>query len=301
MAQHLALLNYEILVGSRFKTSASYYQLGIECATIEWENFSSIKEACSGVDIVIHAAGMNAQDCYSDPESALYFNGVITARLIRAAIDERVKKFIYLSTAHIYGAPLCGVISETKCPQNLHPYATSHLAGEQMCLSARQQGKIEGSVLRLSNAFGAPVHKDTNCWTLLINDLCRQAATTGKLKLRSAGLQRRDFVSLTNVVRAVSHVMLLNPSQAGNGIFNVGGMWAPRVIDVAKLIQARSSVIFGYSPEICVAENSSDEITQDLDYCIDKLSGTGFHLLNNVTDEVDSILMYCQNFFGKNG
>ena len=38
------------------------------------------------MDTVVHLAGMNAQDSLSDPVAALEFNGLATARLLRAAI-----------------------------------------------------------------------------------------------------------------------------------------------------------------------------------------------------------------------
>ena len=118
-----------------------------------------------------------------------------------------VPRFLYFSTAHVYGSSLEGTITEQTCPRNLHPYATSHLAGEQAVLEAAQRGAIRGVVFRLSNAFGAPVSSEVNCWMLLVNDLCRQAVTTGELALRTAGLQLRDFVTLEDVTRAVLHVL----------------------------------------------------------------------------------------------
>ena len=106
---------------------------------------------------------MNSKECASDPISALLVNGVDTARLVKAASRTNVKKFIYLSTAYVYSSPLDGVITEQTCLKNIHPYATSHLAGEQSVLLANQNQQLERVVFRLSNAFGAPVHKETNC------------------------------------------------------------------------------------------------------------------------------------------
>src|SRR3546814_17036700 len=93
---------------------------------------------------------MNAQNCAANPVEALEFNGVATARLVQAAARVGIRRFIYLSTAHVYCAPLTGTITEDTCPRNLHPYATSHLAGENAVLSAVQAGEISGMVLRLS-------------------------------------------------------------------------------------------------------------------------------------------------------
>ena len=32
----------------------------------QWDNLSSLENNCKGVDVVVHAAGMNASDCFSN-------------------------------------------------------------------------------------------------------------------------------------------------------------------------------------------------------------------------------------------
>lgn len=48
---------------------------------------------------------MNAVDCADNPIEALEFNGVSTARLAQSAAHAGVKKFLYLSTVHVYANP----------------------------------------------------------------------------------------------------------------------------------------------------------------------------------------------------
>ena len=133
-----------------------------EVVRIKWNDESTLERICEGIDVIIHAAGMNARDCAADPLGAMNFNGLATKRLVEAASRSGVKKFIYLSTAHIYASPLVGNITEKTLPQNSHPYATSHLAGESAVLHANDCGIIRGLVIRLSNAYGAPTHKNVN-------------------------------------------------------------------------------------------------------------------------------------------
>jgi UDP-glucose 4-epimerase len=112
-----------------------------------------------------------------------------------------------MSTTHVYG-PQVGRLEETTLPAPRHPYATSHRAAEDAVLAA--SGNFTAMVLRLSNGFGAPTHAQANCWTLLVNDLCRQAVTDCTLRLRSAGLQHRDFIPLADVTRIVDHMLHLD-------------------------------------------------------------------------------------------
>lgn len=298
LSQHLQQAGHQIVLGSREEISPPDWLTQAEVVKTEWNDGRVLEQICNGVDVVIQAAGMNAQDCATDPIAALEFNGLATARLVAAASQAGVKRLIYLSTAHVYASPLIGTISEDTCPRNLHPYATSHYAGENAVLSASQRGQIEGIVLRLSNAFGAPVHKDVNCWMLLVNDLCRQAATKYSLILRSAGVQRRDFVTLQDVSRAVSHVLDLSKEQMGDGVFNIGGAWAPRVIDMAEIIRARCSIVLGFIPDIIRPEIDDGDVTLDLEFRINKLLNTGFELSGNAVAEIDATLLLCREAFG---
>lgn len=298
VAQELSTRNdLDIVLGSRQAKEPPAWLPSAKVVEMDWSSQQSLLDACKGVDVILHLAAMNEIDCAHDPVGALESNGVYSVRLLEAAKLHKVSRFIYLSTAHVYGAPLAGYIDETMLPRPRHPYATSHRAAEDAVLATHDDGKIIGLVLRLSNGFGAPAHPDVNRWTLLVNDLCRQAVTERRLTLRSAGLQRRDFVTLLDVGRAFSHVIDLTCEQVGNGIFNVGGAWAPRVIDMAELIQARCSAVLGFTPDIIRREPCDGEVTLDLDLRIDRLLASGFELCGSAAAEIDATLSLCREAF----
>jgi len=298
LAQFLAVQpDYKIILGTRRQAEPPPWLPKAKVVRTRWESKAGLEKVCNGVDAVIHLAGMNAQDCAADPAAALEINGLATARLLQAAIRQGVKRFVYMSTAHVYGSPLAGVITEEICPVNLHPYATSHRAGEDGVRAAHQRGEIEGIVLRLSNAFGAPAHKDANCWMLLANDLCRQAVTTRRMALRSPGLQRRDFVPLADVCRAISHLLHLPVHDLAKDVFNIGGEWSPTVWDVACLVQERCAVVLGFQPKLKRITPPNDETVDELDYRLDVLRKSGFQPDSNKVAEIDRLLEFCKASF----
>ena len=302
LAVYLAQAGHQIVLGSRSAISPPAWlpQAQIaQIAQIEWDDGLALGHRCNDVDLVIHAAGMNAQDCATDPVGALAFNGVATARLVAAASRAGLQRFIYLSTAHVYASPLAGTITEDTCPRNLHPYATSHLAGEHAVLSASQRGQIQGIVMRLSNAFGAPMHKDANCWMLLVNDLCKQAVQTRKLVLQSSGLQQRDFVGVTEVCRVTKYLAVDHSSVSmQHGIFNVGSSVSQSVLAMAELIQQRCAQVLGFKPVLQRAQGGVDEQHPMLTYRADNLAALGINSngLDN-SAEIDSLLRFCQSTF----
>jgi UDP-glucose 4-epimerase len=257
----------------------------------DWRSNESLQAACKDVDTIIHLAAMNEIDCAKDPVAALEANGVATARLLEAAMASGVKRFIYLSTAHVYAAPLAGYIDEKTLPMPQHPYATSHRAAEDVVLAAHLNKKIEALIIRMSNSFGAPVDLNVNRWSLLVNDLCVQAVQSKKLTLKSSGLQRRDFITLEDVSRAMAHFLALpNWREFDNCIFNLGGDWSPTIYEMTCLVADRCLAVLGYNPPIERITPNNQDANQTLDFSIKKLKSTGFGLNGQAFAEIDNTL-----------
>jgi len=285
---------YNIVLATRIKKTLPKWADQVEVTCILWDSDADLMKICANIDVIIHLAGANASDCSDDRLHALEVNAVNTNKLLQSAIKQKVKRFIYLSTAHVYNAPLTGRITEETCPTNIHPYATSHKAGEDVVRYAFSKGEIEGIVVRLSNSFGAPVHIDVNCWMLLVNDLCMQAVTSGKIKLQSSGSQVRDFITITDVSRALDHLIKLSFNRLDNGLFNVGGEWCSTVFEMAELVAERTYILTGKRVNIQInSKRQGKSNARRLDYVIDKIKATGFKLKGNANDEIDDLLRFC--------
>ena len=135
LARHLAKVGFEVYLGSRkFCPTPDWLDQG-STIIIDWMDESSLLNACKDIDVIVHAAGMNAKECSENPELALKINGFNTERLVKAASEQEVSKFIYLSTAHVYSNNMSGIISEESNVTNLHPYALSKIEGEKATLN----------------------------------------------------------------------------------------------------------------------------------------------------------------------
>lgn len=298
VAVHLAKQGHKIVLGSRKPVAPPAWLPRAGVAKIDWEDIAGLVSCCIGMDMVIHAAGMNVQECAFNPVAALEFNGVATARLVDAASRAGVPRIVYLSTAHVYASPLVGTITEHTCPRNFHPYATSHLAGEQAVLSASQRGDIQGIVLRLSNVFGVPVDKNVNCWMLLVNDLCRQVVQTNKMILQSSGQQQRDFISMHEVCRVFERIVVADGEDSLMGIFNIGVGKSQTVLSMAKTIHQRCVEVLGFEPELQRKQDLKKDAFVPLIYRSAR-SGVLETALedNDNIPEIDRLLHYCSNVF----
>jgi len=265
-----------------------------EIVSLDLLEQASVDAACRDVDAVIHLAAMNEIDAFHEPLLALDVNGGGALRLLRAAEKAGVQRFINFSTAHIYASPLVGRYDECTPVSPVHPYAISHRIAEEGVLTAQAMSDLTGIVLRLSNGFGAPLSMDIDRWKLLVNDLCRQAVETGKIQLHTSGLQMRNFIAMADICAAVRHFLYLPEDLCADGLFNLGGEHALRVIEMAEMIARRYEHLFNLRPSIHRPEPEAAEEPAELEYSIDKLKKTGFKIKGSFESEIDDTLRLCQ-------
>jgi UDP-glucose 4-epimerase len=299
LGKHLVDSEYEVILGSRKFQEVPNWLPSAKIVQIDWNNKVTLLDACEDIDIVVHTAGMNAHECELDPEKAKTYNGDVTANLVTSAIKQGVKRFIYLSTAHVYRSPLVGTISEYTETTNIHPYATSHLAGENPVLEASENSNMDGIVIRLSNSFGAPAHDHVDCWMLLANDLCRQAIVTGELVLQTHGNQVRDFVPLTDVCRAIEHLIQTDTDRLNSSVLNIGSGKPCTVLEITHLIQDCCMDYLNFKPVINRPASSELEVDEILDFQMTWLSSSNFIFDGEPRLEIKQLLNFCQAHFAK--
>ena len=285
--------DYNVILASRSDQDVPDWLPLSKTIKIDWDDEASLNDACNLVDIVIHASGLNAQACSSDPEKALLVNGVYTQNLVGAAINQSVKFFIYLSTAHVYSDNLLGVITEDMPTTNIHPYATSHVAGENAVLLAIRQKCIEGTVVRIANAFGSPVSKDVNCWMLLVNNLCKQAVVERYLTLNSDSRTVRDFVTIRDLCSVIG--LLIEDNNASN-IVNIGSGKVYSIVEMATKIQSHCLNLLGFEPPITLKQKPSMN-KNSFHFQTNYLDSIDFKFDNDFDLEIRELIHFCEESF----
>ena len=296
-AFHLTSLGYEVFLASRLvRNTPDVLKLGTHFL-IDWNNDQSLYDACRNMDIVVHAAGMNAGDCSKNPESAFEFNGTKTGILVQQARRASVKKFIYLSTAHVYSSNLLGIINESTELQNTHPYATSTVAGERAVMENSAESDMQGIIIRLSNAFGSPAHPGVNCWMLFVNDLCRQITTSQKIVIRSPSNTVRNFITLTDVCAGLEFIISRDFSTSLPKVYNLGDK-SKTLIEMASIIRNIYSVYQKvHAPIIELSEKS--EGTESLEFRSSHLGNAGWEASSNFSAEISELIEFCEINFSK--
>jgi len=249
------------------------------------------------MDVVIHLAALNEIDSVKYPTEAIEVNINQTRTILEAAIEKSVKKFIYFSTVHVYGK----ITSSTELDENtitrpIHPYAITHRAAEDYVNAAHDAGKITGLVVRLSNSFGMPVLPTVNRWTLLVNDICRQATEQNEIKLQSNGCQYRDFITLTDVETAVQFLIDYNLSGTAN-TYNLCSGKSMKVIDMANLVSSVYREMYNESIPVLLPDNSVATVEPFYNFKATNLGKIGFKPRNEFRNELAMLIDFCkQNF-----
>lgn len=288
---------FNIRLGSRVDRNAPSWAPDAQTTRLDVLDMASLNTSLSGVDIVIHLAAMNDAECANDPELARTVNVEGTRNLLESAVTAGVRKIIYLSTAHVYAAPLVGTISESTIPHPRHPYSITRLEAEQLIKEVHDEYQMIGIRVRCANGFGAPMDPRVNIWQILIDDLCRQATETGVLTLKSHGNQERNFVPLYDVCAAIFHLITIDPHLVGDGLFNLGHKNSASVWNMAQRIAGRCESVLGFTPPINRPPARPDEHPQSLDYRSDKLRATGFIPRGDLDAEIDELLTFCAREF----
>jgi len=114
-------------------------------------DYESLVKASAGCDAVIHCAYGNTGDDALDAK----INVSGTENLLRASVENRVKRFIYLSSVEVYGRSQPSVVDETTDPGDPgNSYARTKLEAEKLCLKYYREASLPVVVLRLAVVYG---------------------------------------------------------------------------------------------------------------------------------------------------
>ena len=150
------------------------------------------------VDAVVHMAAIAApRTCEADPGLAYNVNVNGTHQVIKFALTSGAKKFVFISSAHVYGISPKYMPTDEQHP--LHPqetYTTTKILGEKLCELYHENYGLSYTTLRLFNAYGPGQLPG-----YFIPDMIAKAKDGG-ISLNGGGTTK-DFVYVDDVAKAV--------------------------------------------------------------------------------------------------
>ncbi len=181
--------------------------------------------AAHGVDTVMHfAAHTVVPESVADPLKYYGNNTCGTRSLLAACQAAGVGRFVFSSTAAVYGMPDSGVADEDTPTRPINPYGSSKLMSEQMLRDLGAATPMRHVILRYFNVAGCDlagrIGQSTPNATLLVKVACEHAvgkraqlAIFGTDYATPDGTCIRDYIHVDDL--AAAHLAALDHLRAG--------------------------------------------------------------------------------------
>ena len=189
---------------------------------------------CAGI---FHLAAVSSVQASLDrPIEVHEDNLTATLTLLEAARRDHVGRFVFSSSAAVYGDTQGKVAKEDMKPNPLSHYAVQKLAGEYYCQVYAKVYGLETVCLRYFNIFGPRQRADSPYSGAIAKFL--DAARAGRAPtIFGDGSQTRDFCPVANVVAANLAAITKPATDVSGCIFNIGTGSSVSVRDVADAIR----------------------------------------------------------------
>jgi UDP-glucose 4-epimerase len=210
------------------------------------------------IDTVMHfAASTIVPESVREPLSYYGNNTCSTRNLLEACMREGVRKFVFSSTAAVYGNPEGGIADELSALAPINPYGTSKLMSEWVLRDLAAVSDFRYVALRYFNVAGSDrggrIGQATSKATLLIKVACEaivgkrsHVAIYGTDYPTADGTGMRDYIHIEDVARA--HVDALDYLRAGGApaVLNCGyghGYSVRQVLEGVQRVAGKQLVI----------------------------------------------------------
>lgn len=177
-----------------------------------------VASAVAGAQCVIHlAAQVSVQKSLQDPvfSSAINVQGFLN--VLEAVRINKVPRFIYASSAAVYGQPVELPLSEESAVAPISPYGLEKLINENYANLYSSTYGISCMGFRFFNVYG-PRQDPNSAYAGVISKFFGKAQHSEPITVYGDGLQTRDFVYVSDVV----DVCVKAIDAKANGVLCVG-------------------------------------------------------------------------------
>ena len=144
-------LAVRLLVRSPEKAASLEY-LGAKIIQGDLYDIESLQRATDGIECVYHIAGQMIKEGLAR-DDYLQTNLIGTRNIVQVSLDENVRRFVYASTAGVYGH-LKEPVDENSPLSLSSGYRESKALGERVCLDAHREHGLPAVIARLSPMMG---------------------------------------------------------------------------------------------------------------------------------------------------
>jgi len=181
---------------------------------------TTVDAAVAGVDAIVHLAAVaSVQASVDDPVGTHATNFDGTLNLLEAARHARVTRFLFASSAAVYGDNAQLPVSEDLAPNPLTPYAADKLAGEHYLSFYHRKFGLRTTAFRFFNIYG-PRQDPSSPYSGVISIFVERLGAGLPVTIFGDGRQTRDFVYVGDLADLL--VRAVGESGTAGAVVNVG-------------------------------------------------------------------------------
>lgn len=170
------------------------------------------------VEVVFHQAGQpGVRLSWADGFDAYHQRNIVaTQRLLEAAREHELRRFVFASSSSVYGNSEHYPTTELDLPRPFSPYGVTKLAAEHLCCAYAENFGVPTVALRYFTVYGPRQRPD-----MAFHRLIEAGLGGPPFPAFGDGSQIRSFTYVADVVSA--NVAASNADLPPGEIFNVGG------------------------------------------------------------------------------
>jgi UDP-N-acetylglucosamine 4-epimerase len=184
-------------------------------------NIETCRQACSGVHYISHQAALGSVPrSINEPFTTNDVNVGGFVNILKAAVENNVRQFVYASSSSVYGDEPTLPKKEDRIGNCLSPYAVSKMADELYANVFSKVYNIPVLGFRYFNIFG-PRQDPDGPYAAVIPLFVKAIMNKDPPYINGDGNQTRDFTFVENAVQVNIKGMLATNEDAKNKVYNV--------------------------------------------------------------------------------
>ena len=219
----LCLGHNVIVVDNESSDGHDTYYWNNQCQNykVDIRDFERLAPLFNGVDYVYHlAAKASVQASVDNPLPTISTQVMGTANVLEASRLSGVEKLVYSSTSACYGNNNPIPNNETMREDPLNAYAIGKLSGEQLVRAYHHLYGLKTVAFRYTNVYGERA-RHVGTYAPVVSKFLKARSAGESLTIFGDGLQRRDFVHVSDVVNANASITFMELDNWGE-VFNIG-------------------------------------------------------------------------------
>lgn len=245
LCEKLVLLGHKVILIDNFligkKNNIKQIKGKIKIVNKDIRNLKSIKNLFKNVDNVFHLAALaDIVPSIENPDDYFSTNVQGTYNVLKASVDNKVKRFIYSASSSCYGIPKKYPTSENEKIMPQYPYALTKRMGEELVVHFSKVYKLNANSLRFFNVYG-PRARTSGTYGAVFGVFLAQKIANKPFTIVGDGNQKRDFTFVSDIVDAI--IKTSKHNNISSKIYNIGSGNTISINKIAKLLGGKKIFI----------------------------------------------------------